>query len=180
MNQVGLLTITIVLFQCIIFLDQPANTAAQEPAFELPVELIGFPVIIVAVRLSNFVKKLAYSLNPSTYRRTRRAISSDEMINMIEAEKRLVSELGENVCIYPKVCLHHAEKASKSKGRQEIAIDWDEVFRNYKASPEKNKEFYLLSVFLGDFIQSPKFCNQLVKRGRACKDEIGSTSKSAS
>lgn len=44
-------------------------------------------------------------------------------------------------------------------------------FSKYKTSPEKHKEFYLLSVFLGDFIQSPKFCNQLAKRGRACKDE---------
>lgn len=62
-------------------------------------------------------------------KRSRRDVTSDEMINMIEAEKRLVTELGENVCIYTKVCLHHAEKARKSGGRNEMNIDWNDIFR---------------------------------------------------
>lgn len=51
------------------------------------------------------------------------------MIDMDEAEKRLVAELGENVCIYTRVCLYHAEKASKTQARDRVSIEWDDVFR---------------------------------------------------
>lgn len=75
-------------------------------------------------------------------KRIRRSISSDELINMMEAEKRLVAELGENVCIYPKVCLYHAGKARRFNGKHEMVIDWDEIFR-WVGWNDKEKNLYI-------------------------------------
>ncbi|KAK3912461.1 Putative ABC transporter ATP-binding protein [Frankliniella fusca] len=148
-----------------------AAPAPQESSFELPVQLIGFPVIILAVRVSNFVKKLAYSLNPSTYRsRSRRGLeppAPGAALDPAAVEKRLVQEMGESVCVYEHVCREYAERAARLGDNH--ALDWPKLISNYNRSPESRKQFYLLSVFLGDIVASPGLCHQLAKRGRACK-----------
>ncbi|KAI4478101.1 hypothetical protein M0804_012292 [Polistes exclamans] len=141
--------------------------------FEFPVQLLGFPIIIAAVRVSNFIKKLAYSLNPDTYisrtRRMARLIHDEEILDVGQIEKKLVEKLGNNVCIYERICSKYATKTLLKRSRERV-LDWDVIFREYKSSPNPMKENYLLSVFLGDIIGSPRLCHQLVKRGRACND----------
>ncbi|XP_053615686.1 uncharacterized protein LOC128678279 isoform X1 [Plodia interpunctella] len=153
------------LFQCLM------EGSGQEAAFELPVQLVGFPFIIVAVRLTNFVKKLSYALNPATYRsRNRRELSFAsepvEPFDVLEVEKYIVGEFGTRACVFERVCAHYAARALAQPRPQ---LDWPDVFSQYKRSADKAKEFFLLSVFLGDIVGSPQLCHQLGKR-RSCDD----------
>ncbi|KAK0075899.1 hypothetical protein PV325_006186 [Microctonus aethiopoides] len=144
----------------------------QEPSFELPVELVGFPVIIAAVRISTFIRKLAYALNPQTYfsRSKRFAITHDEeILDVAQADKELVAELGGNYCIYERTCVKYASNTLR-RGHRDRNFDWNEIFSHYKTSPDPMKDNYLLSVFLGDIVGSPRLCRQLSKRGRTCDD----------
>lgn len=162
MRAIRFLIFSLIVFELFFVIAQAQN----EPAFELPVQLIGFPVIIMAVRLSNFVKKLVYAVNPKTYqKRSRRSLGE---MDVIQVEKRLISELGERVCIYENVCRDYADRANSLDGENKV-LDWENVFTKYEDAPKDNKKFYLLSVFLGDIVASPELCRQLAKRGRSCK-----------
>ncbi|KAK6637018.1 hypothetical protein RUM43_010692 [Polyplax serrata] len=160
MRFLRLLVVSVVFFEFFV-----AVAHAQD--FEFPVQLIGFPVIVLAVKISNFVKKLAYAVNPATYqKRSKRSTFPDDG-DITQIEKKLVAEMGEGVCVYEKVCEEYALKANKQETENSV-LDWDNVFAKYEDAPEDTKRFYLLSVFLGDIVASPNLCRQLAKRGRSC------------
>ncbi|KAJ0172187.1 hypothetical protein K1T71_012160 [Dendrolimus kikuchii] len=155
--------ISMLLFQCLM------EGSSQESSFEIPVQLIGFPFIIIAVRITNFIKKLSYALSPATYRsRNRRELTLSEPaepFDVLEVEKYIVGEFGARACVFERVCAHYATRARAQPRPQ---LDWPDVFRQYKRSPDQAKEYYLLSVFMGDIVGSPTLCHQLGKR-RSCE-----------
>ncbi|XP_015379472.1 PREDICTED: uncharacterized protein LOC107173443 [Diuraphis noxia] len=138
----GLLAVQTLLMFGVLDLNR-AEVRAQESPFELPVQLIGFPVIIIAVKMSNFVKKLAYALNPSTYRRKAKRDLQGVMsptttlssLDVLKAQEMILKEMGPDVCVYEKVCSAYAEAAALAKkdrnsGKSRVdRIDWEKIIR---------------------------------------------------
>ncbi|XP_017089530.2 uncharacterized protein [Drosophila bipectinata] len=145
-----------------------------DPLFELPVQLIGFPVIVLSVRLSQFAKKLAYSLSPSTYRsRSRRETSHPLALDAELAQKQILGEFGPQACILEEPCRVHASRPSGSSQRRTPGetkskphAAWSEVLSNYKVQPGIGgmKQWYLLSLFIGDATRDVPLCKHLAKR----------------
>ncbi|XP_014364209.2 uncharacterized protein LOC106715434 isoform X2 [Papilio machaon] len=160
-----ILLVSLLLLNCLSF--------CQQTDFELPVQLVGFPAIVGSVRFTNFLKKLAYSLSPATYRsRARRELiytdQSMESLDAREVEKYIVAEFGAKACVFERVCSHYAANARVQPRQQ---LNWADVFKQYRQSQDQAKELFLLSVFLGDIVGSPHLCHQLGKR-RPCDETL--------
>ncbi|XP_025190311.1 uncharacterized protein LOC112590914 [Melanaphis sacchari] len=161
-------------------LDFNGNTVqAQDSPFELPVQLIGFPVIIVAVKMSNFVKKLAYALSPSTYRRKAKrdleaVTSGSAPLDVLKAQEMILKEMGPDACVYEKVCSAYAEAAALAKkdrrsGKTGVdRMDWEKIISGYMETGSAKKKYYMLSVFLGDVLGSPEFCSRIARKINRC------------
>ncbi|EDW19078.1 uncharacterized protein LOC6582920 isoform X1 [Drosophila mojavensis] len=157
----------------VLLLDYVEQGLAQnpDPLFELPVQLVGFPVIVLSVRLSQFAKKLAYSLNPNTYRsRSRRDAGQPHALDAELAKKEILREFGPQACILEEPCRMHAARSASQRrsgfaGNTAPHAPWSEVLRNYKVQSTGGlKQWYLLSVFIGDAVRDVPLCKHLAKR----------------
>ena len=52
----------------------------------------------------------------------------EPQLDIVEVEKRLIAEFGENVCVYERVCAKYAEMKLRSEAAH-VDLDWDFVFR---------------------------------------------------
>jgi len=55
-------------------------------------------------------------------------IHDEEILDVGQIEKKLVAELGDNMCIYERICAKFAERTLRSRSRERV-LDWGEVFR---------------------------------------------------
>nr|XP_036214426.1 uncharacterized protein LOC106621212 [Bactrocera oleae] len=152
-----------VLFVLLLEFVEDAVAQNPDPLFQLPVQLVGFPVIVLSVRLSQFAKKLAYSLNPNTYRaRSKRETATSAAYDAELAQKEILREFGPRACILEEPCRLHASRPGRFGVQQHPA--WNEILRNYKVQSTGMKQWYLLSLFIGDAVRDVPLCRHLAKR----------------
>jgi len=61
-------------------------------------------------------------------KRAHPSIHEEEILDVGQIEKKLVAELGDNVCVYEKICAKYAERTLRNRSRRRV-LDWSEVFR---------------------------------------------------
>ena len=68
----------------------------------------------------------------ATYRaRNKRELSileGEEIMDIEQVEKKLVSEFGNNVCIYERICSKYAQRTIEKNNRQ-LVVDWNTILR---------------------------------------------------
>lgn len=71
-------------------------------------------------------------LDTETYvnrtKRMARLIHDEEILNVGQIEKKLVEKLGNNVCVYERICAKYATRTLEKRSRERV-LDWDVIFR---------------------------------------------------
>lgn len=84
---------------------------------------------IILLLMDNYYDFLI-SASETYANRTKRTLSKlhdDEILDIAQVEKKMISELGENVCVYERICSKYAEATLQKKGR-ERGHQWDSIF----------------------------------------------------
>jgi len=81
-------------------------------------------------RLAN--QEYSFRILPDTYisrvKRAHPSIHEEEILDVGQIEKKLIAELGDNVCVYERICAKYAERTLRNRSRRRV-LDWGEVFR---------------------------------------------------
>lgn len=64
----------------------------------------------------------------SRVKRAPALIHDEEILDVGCIEKKLVAELGNNVCIYERICARYADRTLRRRSRERV-LDWSQVFR---------------------------------------------------
>ncbi|KXJ76921.1 hypothetical protein RP20_CCG008669 [Aedes albopictus] len=86
-------------------------------------------------------------------------------VDIAQAERRILHEFGPKACIEEEPCRLHAVRSTRTAAAPgDYQPDWNDILKNYKVRASGMKQWYLLSVFIGDYIRDVQFCKQLAKR----------------
>jgi len=55
-------------------------------------------------------------------------IHDEEILDVGQIEKKLVAELGNNVCIYERICVKYAEQTLQRRSWERV-LNWNKIFR---------------------------------------------------
>lgn len=64
----------------------------------------------------------------SRVKRAHPLIHDEEILDVGQIEKKLVAELGNNVCIYERICIKYAERTLQRRSWERV-LNWNEIFR---------------------------------------------------
>lgn len=64
----------------------------------------------------------------SRVKRAHPLIYDEEILDVGQVEKKLVAELGNNVCIYERTCVKYAKQTLERRSWERV-FNWNEIFR---------------------------------------------------
>lgn len=76
-------------------------------------------------------KNIFFEFLDTYIKRMKRAlplIHDEEILDVGQVEKKLVAELGNNVCIYERICVKYAERTLQRRSWERV-LNWNEIFR---------------------------------------------------